>query len=217
MNTLSEVIGLYYVEFATISAIHFLAVASPGPDFAITLRQSVSYGRRCGIWTSLGIGLGILFHVLYCAVGLGWVISRSVLAFSIIKYCGAAYLIYIGFKAVRSQPDSSVFTAEAASEKRQDAISSVRLGLLTNILNPKATLFFLSVFSVTVSQTTPLYVQLFYGVWMSVMTFLWFAFLSTVFSHGRVRSAFTKLGIWFERVMGYILLGLGAKLALSDL
>jgi RhtB (resistance to homoserine/threonine) family protein len=217
MSAINELFGLYAVEFATISAIHFLAVASPGPDLAITLRQSVTHGRRCGIFTSIGIALGILFHASYCILGLGWIISRSVLAFTVIKYCGAAYLIYIGLKAIRCKAEDSLFSGEAVESKQQSAMASIRLGLLTNILNPKATLFFLSVFSVSVSQTTPHVVQLTYGVWMSFMTFLWFAFLSTVFSHTRVRVIFAKLGAWFERTMGYILLGLGAKLALSDL
>ena len=67
----------YYSEFLTIAVIHFLAVASPEPDFAVTLRESITHGRIAGLWTSLGIGIGILVHVAYCILGLGLVIPQS--------------------------------------------------------------------------------------------------------------------------------------------
>ncbi len=62
---------MYWTEFLTVALVHLLAVASPGPDFAIVLRESVSNGRHAGIWTALGVGSGILLHVGYCLLGIG--------------------------------------------------------------------------------------------------------------------------------------------------
>lgn len=204
----------YFSEFLTISVIHFLAIASPGPDFALTLRQSVSYGRLSGLWTSIGIGLGVLLHVSYCILGLGILISQSILAFNVVKYVGAFYLIYIGIRALRAAPQSGsdeclkpVLTPTA----RQ----SFAAGFITNALNPKATLFFLAVFSVTVSQTTPVLVKTGYGLWMAFATTLWFGGLSVVFSKPSVRNVFGRCGHWFERSMGALLIALGIRLAFA--
>lgn len=85
-------------EFFSISFLIILAAISPGPDFAMVIKNSLLYSRRAGIYTALGVSVSLLIHAVYCILGLALVISRSLLAFSIIKYLGAAYLIYIGIK-----------------------------------------------------------------------------------------------------------------------
>jgi RhtB (resistance to homoserine/threonine) family protein len=202
----------YLAEFLTIASVHLLAVASPGPDFAITMQQSVARGRRAGILTSLGIGAGIFVHVAYCVVGIGVLISQSILLFQIVKLIGAAYLVLLGISAIRSKPRGSLVPAAPHPGKLRHPFT---LGFLTNAFNPKATLFFLSVFSVVVSQVTPLYIQVGYGVWMAVVTALWFSGLSMLFSLGAVRGFLVGFGHWFDRVMGAVLIALGLRLALS--
>jgi len=204
----------YYSEFLTIAVIHFLAVASPGPDFAVTLRESISHGRLAGLWTSFGIGMGIFVHVAYCILGLGIVISQSILLFNAIKYLGAAYLIYIGISALKSKPKEKIVEQNTSIEK-PSAYRSFCIGFITNALNPKATLFFLAVFSVTVSASTPVLIKVGYGLWMAFATAVWFSFLTFIFSNGRVRNLFKRFGHWFERLMGAILIALGIKIALT--
>ncbi len=203
----------YLTEFLTIAIVHFLAVASPGPDFAITLRQSISYGRQSGLWTSLGIGLGIFVHVAYCILGLGLLISKSILAFNLVKYIGALYLIYIGIAALRTRPQKELPKAVLA-KSIPSSYKSFSAGFITNALNPKATLFFLAVFSVTLSATTPVLLKIGYGLWMAFATTVWFSTISIFFSKQSVRNLFQKFGHWFERSMGVILIALGIKLAL---
>ena len=94
----------YLDEFITIVIVHLLAVASPGPDFTMVLRQSIVVGRTPALWTSIGIGIGILVHVAYCLLGLGLVISQSIMLFNLIKLVGACYLLYVGWKSLRAQP-----------------------------------------------------------------------------------------------------------------
>ncbi len=77
-------------EFSQVALAHLLAVASPGPDFALVLRQSLTHGRRTALWTSLGIGTAILLHVTYSLLGLGLLIRSSALWFGVVKYAGAA-------------------------------------------------------------------------------------------------------------------------------
>ena len=87
-----------YIQFFTIATLHLFAVMSPGPDFTIILKQSVSHGRKISIITSLGIGTGILIHILICMLGLGIIISESKFLFEFIKILGSIYLLYIGTK-----------------------------------------------------------------------------------------------------------------------
>ena len=95
---------MYWTEFLTVALVHMLAVASPGPDFAIVLRESVSNGRHAGIWTALGVGSGILLHVGYCLLGIGLIVSQSIVLFNLLKWLAAAYLIYIGIRALQARP-----------------------------------------------------------------------------------------------------------------
>ena len=209
----------YWSEFLLVAMAHFVAVASPGPDFAMVLRQSVTFGRRPAIWTSLGIGTGIFLHVAYSLLGIGLLVRSSVLAFNILKWLGAVYLAWIGLKALRARPfangSAAPGTAAAKTPAMPDRRAAFVTGFLTNALNPKATLFFVALFSVVINPRTPVLVQSVYGVWMAVVTMGLFTLVSLFFSHDRVRAAFLRSGHWFERVMGVILLGLGVRLALA--
>ncbi len=208
-------IGEYLPQFLTIAIVHLLAVASPGPDFAIVVRQSITYGKITALWTSLGVGTGILLHVMYSLLGIGVVVSQSIVAFTVMKFMGAAYLMYIGWKALRTKPGGSRILAGKGQE-----IPTIRkafwTGFLTNGLNPKATLFFLSLFTVVIAPETPVPIQLFYGIYMAIATALWFSGLSLLFGNERVRLLFGKVGHWFERFMGGALLLLGVKLAITS-
>ncbi len=207
--------GEYLPQFLTIAIVHLLAVASPGPDFAIVVRQSVTYGKVTALWTSLGVGTGILLHVIYSLLGIGVVVSQSVMAFTIMKFLGAGYLMFIGWKALRSKPGGS----RLLRGKKQE-LPTIRkaywTGFLTNGLNPKATLFFLSLFTVVIGPETPIPIQLFYGMYMAIATAIWFSGISLLFGNNRVRTLFGKVGHWFERFMGGALLLLGVKLAITS-
>ena len=204
----------YLTQFITVAVVHLLAVASPGPDFAMVVRQSMRYGRTTAVQTSLGIGAGILIHVFYTLLGIGVVVSQSIVVFSIMKFLGGFYLIYIGFKAMQAKPAEMHFSTAHADELPSLQKAFVT-GFLTNGLNPKATLFFLSLFTVVVDHSTPLVVQFFYGVYMAFATALWFSMVSFFLGGETVRSLFLKTGHWVERIMGLSLILLGVKLVLT--
>ena len=206
---------MYLSEFLTIAIAHLFAVASPGPDFAIVLRQSVTNGRRAGLWTSTGIALGILLHVTYCVLGVALLLSSSPKLFLAVKLSAAVYLVMLGIRAIKESFRHTETRVGAGDYQAHSAHKLLLTGFLTNGLNPKATLFFLALFTVVIDIETPFLVQVFYGAYLSVATFCWFALLSAILAIGNVRNWFLKSGAWFERIMGLVLIGLGLQLALT--
>ncbi|AYC31755.1 LysE family translocator [Pseudomonas cavernae] len=208
---------MYWTEFLTVALVHLLAVASPGPDFAIVVRESVANGRRAGTWTALGVGGGIFVHVGYSLLGIGLIVSQSVLLFNALKWLAAAYLLYIGIKALRAKPATTSLESSTDAPLERSARGAFVTGFVTNGLNPKATLFFLSLFTVVIDPHTPLLVQAGYGVYLALATALWFCLVARLFSQARVRAGFARMGHWFDRAMGAVLIALGVKLAFTQL
>jgi len=205
----------YLHEFLMLTLIHFLAVISPGPDFAIVLRQSISFGRKTAIITSLGIGAGIAIHVIYTLLGIGLLISQSAYLMLSAKVLGATYLTYLGINLLRSKASKEQPSSIETDDNKEDQKKAFMIGFMTNVFNPKATLFFLAIFSTIINPDTPLAIQSIYGVWIVVTTAAWFSLVSFLFSKESIRQRFVKQGYWFERVMGVILLAFAAKLFLS--
>jgi RhtB (resistance to homoserine/threonine) family protein len=204
----------YWAEFLKVAAAHLLAVASPGPDFAVVMRQSLGYGRRVGLWTSVGVGCGILLHVAYSLCGIALVIKGSEFWFTLLKYVAAAYIAWIGLQSILAKP-------KLLNEERIEmalaptTAAAFRTGFLTNALNPKATLFFLALFATVISPSTPTLVKLGYGGWMTLATMVWFCLVATVFTAAEVRLKFIRYGHWLDRALGFILLGFAVSLALT--
>ncbi|UVJ44821.1 LysE family transporter [Pseudomonas sp. LS1212] len=208
---------MYWTEFLAVALIHLLAVASPGPDFAVVVRESVTHGRRAGTWTALGVGTAIFLHVGYSLLGIGLIVSQSIVLFNALKWAAAAYLVYIGIKALRAGPASPEAAAVAASTVERTPRGAFVAGFMTNGLNPKATLFFLSLFTVVINPHTPLAVQAGYGVYLAVATGVWFCLVAMLFSQQRVRAGFARMGHWFDRTMGAVLVALGIKIAFTEM
>lgn len=205
----------YLSEFIMIATIHFLALVSPGPDFAMIARNSFLYSKRIGIYSAVGLSLGMMAHISYTILGIGFLIAKSILLFSVIKFIGALYLIYIGVKAFRRSPDAAL--CEAKSEKRNIGdIDAIKMGFFTNILNPKVTLFFLSLFTQFIDPKTPLTVEIIYAAEMVMMTFLWFSFVAITLSRKEIKEKFSSMKDGIEKIFGAVLILLGIRVALSN-
>ena len=204
----------YLGIIGTVAFIHLLAVISPGPDFVMAVRNSLAYSRRTGIFTAVGFGLGIAVHISYSLAGLALVISKSILLFNLIKYLGAAYLIYIGIKSLLSK--KSHFGVSAGRKAGISAFSAVRMGFLTNVLNPKATLFFLSLFTFVISPNTPVAVMLAASAIMIVNTVLWFSLVAVFLTNKRISSKVERFQNKITKLFGAFMILLGVKVALSD-
>ena len=204
--------NLFSSMVLSVIGIHLLAVMSPGPDFIMSVRNSLTYSRKTGIWTAVGFGLGIGVHVLYSIFGLGLIISQSVMIYSAIKYVGAGYLIYIGIMSFKST-SSDLGVSETENKPDISPIKALRIGFLTNVLNPKATLFFLSLFTIVVGPDVPTKTLIFLGIILMVNTALWFSFLAYLVTHSRVLPVFEKYQNAFNKTFGGLLIAIGIKVA----
>lgn len=208
---------MYLNEFLLVALVHLLAVISPGPDFAVVIRNSVSAGRQAGLMTALGVGSGIFLHVAYSLLGIGIIVSQSVWLFNLLKLLAGGYLLYIGIKALAARPQQPASDVAVTTRiKLLAPRKAFSIGFITNGLNPKATLFFLSLFTLVISPQTPVLVQAGYGLYLAIATTLWFCLVALLFSQPAVRRGFSRMGHWFDRLMGAVLVGLGLHLALSE-
>jgi RhtB (resistance to homoserine/threonine) family protein len=200
-------------ELLTVLVLQLLAVITPGPDFAIVCRNSLVYSRSAGIYAAIGVMLGNAVHITYSIVGIGFIISKSILLFSCLKLLGAAYLIYIGYKSFKAQPDHAQFRIQATPTIAK--LAALRMGFLNNVLNPKATLFCFSLFTQVLNASTPFAVQLFYGLQLLIIVLVWFILVAAVISHPSIRRSFVAITPYVEKVMGALFIALGIKVALS--
>lgn len=202
-------------EFIAIISISIFMAISPGPDFFMVTRNSIMYNRTSGIYSAIGVSLAIWLHVAYSIAGLAIIISKSIFLFSIIKYIGAAYLIFIGFKTIISK---SNFNKEAINKQKNKELSkfnSFKNGFITNALNPKATIFFLSIFTQIVNVDTPLLIQVIYGAIISIVHFIWFSSVAYFFSHPVILNKFQRYQKKIEMFVGAALILFGIKVAFT--
>jgi RhtB (resistance to homoserine/threonine) family protein len=198
----------------TVIFLNLLAAMSPGPDFVMAVKNSLCYSRRTGIYISIGIGLGIGIHITYCAIGIGYIISKSIMVFTIIKFLGAAYLIYMGINAIISK-GSKIVIVEEKKIKDLTRGQAIRTGFLTNVLNPKATLFFLGLFTFVVKPATPVYIIIILALLMIATAIGWFTLVAVFFTQNQIRNTFLKFEKIFNRIFGGLLIVLGIKIALA--
>lgn len=213
-----ENLAIYLGEFLTIATLHFLAVASPGPDFAVTTRYSISYGRTVGRWVALGIGTGIFLHVAYSVLGVALIIHRYQWVYGSLLLLGAGYLGWLGWQAIQAQPhstaptESDLATPNRTKPDKLSAGKAFRIGFLTNGLNVKATLFFLALFSTVIAPSTPTMIKVGYGVYMAIATAAWFLLLATLITWPPFLKRLWSISHWIDRAMGLALLALAIKL-----
>jgi RhtB (resistance to homoserine/threonine) family protein len=206
----------YWTELAGLMAVFAVMIVAPGADFALVIRQAIVHGRRAAMLASIGIGCSLLFHISYTILGIGLIVSKSLLLFSLLKWAGAAYLIYLGIMALRAPGLAVDVREDAAVEDDLPAWKLFGIGFVTNALNPKPVLFFLSLFSLLVSPRTPALIQAGYGLVMASALIVWFLGVSLVFTSSPVRERFLAMGRWFNRVTGAMFIGLGLRLAFAQ-
>lgn len=214
---MQDLIGLFLVYTVFIGA-----MVSPGPDFFIILRNALGYSARAGVFTALGIAVALSAHMAYTIAGIGLIISKSLLLFTIVKWIGAGYLFYVGVMAFRSagvdpeKMQKKDVTAGVSAQGKSD-FKAFRDGLITNLFNPKAMMFFVALFSQMVDPALPIQMLLGFAAMCMITAFLWFSLVSVVMASRPVRQRYARVSKWTDKIFGLFFMGLGIKLALSKM
>ncbi|MCW0503910.1 LysE family translocator [Aeromonas piscicola] len=188
----------------------------PGPDSLLIMLRSGSQGWRAGSVAALGIGTGTMVHVLAAALGLSAVLSASAELFAVIKLMGALYLVYLGLSMLWQGAKTPSATNAAVALPVLSYGRIYRQGLLTNVLNPKVALFFLAFVPQFIAPDAPQKALAFIllGCIFNFNGMIWCHLLafSTAYASRKVRLP-ARLGLWLNRLMGALFVGLGIKLA----
>jgi threonine efflux protein len=190
-------------------AIHAVALISPGPDFAVVTRLSIVAGRRTGIWAAAGVVAAIGVYVLICALGLSVVIAALPWLSKALSVTGALYLAWLGIQCLRSRGTLPEANPDGAGSK------AFVTGFLTNLLNPKAMLYFGSVLSQVLTPDLSAGDTAILWALLVGESFLWFGLVAVLFSSSRVLDWLRGRLMWFDRVIGLVLIALAAKVAMS--
>ena len=194
-----------------IAVITLLAVISPGADFALVSRNSYLYGRKQGIYTAYGIACAVWIHISYSVLGLSFLKHYIPDLLHIIQYIGALYLMYIGYKTFTQQQISDHAT-HTLLHPRQAFIQ----GFLGNSLNPKTTLFVMSIFAQLLRGNHGLTHLIGYGMFISASHLLWFLLISLFCSTPVIRNKILRKQVSINRVIGTVLATLGLCLFLTN-
>lgn len=202
------------ILISTILAIHVFAWFTPGPLFVLIIRNSLVYSRKSGLWTAVGIAIGNFIHITYSVTGIALIISRSDTAFNVIKFLGVGYLTYLGIKTFLIKVDTQ--KADTTSSKHEDIspFNAAKIGFLTNILSPKASLFFASIFATVMASGSPFWVIIFLWIAMPLNSFVMASILSMFFTQKRVRSVYSKYQHIVNKLLGAALLILALMIAI---
>ncbi|WP_426177668.1 LysE family translocator [Massilia sp. TWR1-2-2] len=187
----------------------------PGPDSLLIMTRSATQGARAGCVAALGIGAGVFIHMFAAALGLSAILSTSATAFTVVKYVGAAYILYLAFGLLRSKPRAAVNAAPTAPMRLTKIFAQ---GFLTNVLNPKVALFFLAFVPqfIQADAQYKAFAFLVLGVIFNVNGMLWCFALALFTARAKARLQIgARTSLWLNRVTGSLFVWLGVKLALS--
>lgn len=203
-------------EFLTITIFTVLAIMLPGPDFLMVSKNTISYDKTVGIYTASGIALGAFLLALFSFFSLALVITESRSLFSLIKLCGAGYLIYLGYNELFNTSRAQLETAKANTTSLPHFFA-FKQGFLCSALNPKAALFFLSLFTFLIKPDTSFFVQTAYSVEVAMLYLIWFIFLASTLADQRYQDTLHRILPYTHQVLGILLMVFGIHIALSVL
>jgi threonine efflux protein len=203
---------IYIPQLMTLAGVMLLACMSPGPDF-IAVSSNALGSRRAGMFVALGVTFGCVLWALLAVFGLGILLAKLSHLYSVIRFLGAVYLLFLGGKMLLSARHAkSPLEVSCSSQKHKD---SFRRGLFVNLANPKAAVFFGSLFVTILPMNAPLWVHVAAVIIVGIVASCWFVMLAWMFSARRVRRIYDHLRRPIDALMGAALVGLGMKLAVD--
>ncbi len=192
-----------------------LGMISPGPDFFLVLKNSLSYNRKIALMTCLGVISAIAIHMSYCVAGIAVLITATPWLYNALRYAGAAYLLWIGVKALLAKSSGTAYVSKQTQELNVTAKAAFMQGLLCNLLNPKATLFFLAIFTQLLNASSTMVDKLVVAFIIWLEAAIWWPMVVFVFQTQIVQRRYFKLQLIIDKLLGVILIVLGVKVGLG--
>ena len=188
---------IYLDSIFALIALFMAALISPGPDFALIIKSSLTYSRKTAILTALGIASGAIIHTSYILFGIGEMLTNNTHALRIFTYVGASYLIYIGYKGITAKARHDAI--ENLSHKHDiSARAAFTIGFITCILNPKAILFLTSMFTAIVRPEMPVLLLIVFGIIIFLQTFIWYSIVAIFLSGKKIREKVSAIEHWIN-------------------
>lgn len=184
------------------------ALVSPGPDFFMVLRNSLTFGKKAGFASALGIAVGCLISFTLVLLGLEILFKYPLIKASMSIICGL-YLIYLGFISLSSKIRHQHLNYN--QEQSAPFIVYFRNGFFTNILNPKLYTLCTAIMAFVEQKHPSILTNVIIVIGQGVMTLIWFTFVSRIFSSARVQDAYFKRELWINRLLGFVLIIVGSR------
>jgi threonine efflux protein len=199
----------------TFLSVFTFAIVSPGPNFILVTNTALGQSRQAGLLTALGVATGSGLFALAGLVGL-LVLVHSIPYFALItRFVGGGYLAWIGVDMLRHCRSSKTPDTAANAQRESSPLASYRLGLLTNLTNPKAWAFYLSLFALLMNPDFPLWGKVVLNIAMFVISFAWYAIVAVLISSRRFQPVFLGLQPVIQGTLGVLLVVLGGKILLG--
>ena len=204
-------------QLAAFVGISTVVIVTPGPDTALTVRNSLFGGRRTGVLTACGVVMGLTVWTVATSAGLAALLSASKPAFTAIKLAGAAYLIYLGLHSLREAFRRGEPAREAATRSKLAPRSGLLQGLLSNLGNPKIAVFFTSLLPQFAPNSGATFAWLLaLGLLFAAMTLAWLTVYAVAVAHARQLLTRTRVRRWLDGVTGAVIVAFGIGLALES-
>ena len=200
----------YVVALAGIGTVHLLAAMSPGPAFVVVTRVSVGESRKAALSAAFGVATAALIWAIAATLGMHLLLARAAWLYDVLKLMGGAYLVWLGFQAWRHADEPAA--PAAANGGTMGLWQAWRLGLVTNLANPKVMVFFGSIFVALFSPDTPDWVRLAALVIVAANESLWYTVVALLFSSRAAQSTYRRAKRWIDRATGAVMMLFGLRL-----
>ncbi|MFV0575255.1 MAG: LysE family transporter [Vibrio sp.] len=182
---------------------------SPGPDFVLVVKSAIKNKRKNAVGVALGISLANAVYIALCLVGVGTILAASVPLMISLKIIGGLFLIYLAINALKARKDAydslSVSNSDVDNAVQKTFFYELTTGFMSGILNPKNLLFYLSLFTVVLTNDVSFGFKVALGIWMTTIVFLWDTAIIFLLSTNKVRNRFTKLAFYIDKITGAVL------------
>ena len=186
-------------DFYVLVLITLVTIITPGPDFVIVVKNTIGGSRRAGLLTAFGVSSAIWVHIFYSIATVNFIATQSDFIFEVIQVLGATYLFWLGWKSLSS---SGMRTQIETPSSKHSAYW--KQGFINNLLNPKATLFFISIFSQVIAPNTPFYLQIGYGFIITSICLSWFCLVALMLTIQSMKPYVENIVRPIEKIAGII-------------